>query len=975
MAYTNATFYIDLENGNDAARTALTAVAVANNGAGLVRCTKAGHNLVSGAVVDVPATYTGAWMLTVLDANTFDLIGSTYGSATAITVTPRGGSSKADAWKTYASGATSSRIAAGDTVRIMASPDPVLLGNATWTDLGKTIALASPAIANISHCAGSWTPSTNVTSTATQTTRKIGTHATSVAIAAGFTTGKAAYKALPEPATVVSRASNLLGPGSLTMIQNAHVYDASIAVALPFPVTFNGTSYTTVYVGSNGYLTFGAGSAVNSGINLLNPALPAILINAGDRSYQRVYTGSEDGNATFRIRYEGSNGAATPGFSTIFWEVTFSAASPTTLKLDIGDNVSAGTGLSGLSSGTGDLLGEFSSGTANIGYTFTFPLGTGYALDLSGHQQVSFWLWSSINLAAGAVSLRLCSDAAGDTTVNTVPLPEYTSTQNWHICTVDLAAALGTSIKSVALYCEVDTGAATLYLNNLIACKAKGSAGALTLSTVIGKERNLSWLPSTVYAAGAVRRPTQVNRTGYCYKVTAGGGGSSGATEPVWPMVEGLSVADGALTWTYEYVEDTWYGIQSIDGTTVALDNDIAATPIETRGYAGDTETVPTYIREVIVRPSAGSYSETSPQNVIQASGTATNELTYSGGWDRTNMSALTGETWTDGRNGQGGGISTSNRLGIVIRNLHNVRFTAPINIASSRAKVLYCSANNSGGVKAINSITEFIGLAMCNNYAQSMAASGSSKIRGRAWLVNSTRMGYSQIIGTAGNPADIVDLVLRNNDSSNYIGQTSVAAPSLRVTNLISANNTSPPVNIGLGGAVLVNARISEVVPINEEGATAVFAYLYSHKYGGVEGSHLITSYGGTILSATDQRHTASGISWKFRPTNVTRDSGRPLAMPIAKIACAAGVAVNVRIWARRDNVNIQGMLRIRGWQLKGVAGDREALCAPAINTWVQSDVLTFTPTETGVIEVEFLVWDGVGTTNNFWIDDLEIT
>lgn len=49
------------------------------------------------------------------------------------------GSSWANAWKTITSGATAARIAPGDTIRIAKSPDPTSIGNATWTNLSKTV--------------------------------------------------------------------------------------------------------------------------------------------------------------------------------------------------------------------------------------------------------------------------------------------------------------------------------------------------------------------------------------------------------------------------------------------------------------------------------------------------------------------------------------------------------------------------------------------------------------------------------------------------------------------------------------------------------------------------------------------------------------------------------------------------------------------------------------------------------------------
>jgi hypothetical protein len=64
---------------------------------------------------------------------------------------------------------------------------------------------------------------------------------------------------------------------------------------------------------------------------------------------------------------------------------------------------------------------------------------------------------------------------------------------------------------------------------------------AQTITPVIAAP---AWAGTTQYAAGAV-----VVEGGHAYRVTAGGGGSSGASEPTWPT-NGGTVSDGPLTWT-----------------------------------------------------------------------------------------------------------------------------------------------------------------------------------------------------------------------------------------------------------------------------------------------------------------------------------------------------------------------------------------------------------------------------------------
>lgn len=792
MAYTNATFYIDLEGGSDAARTALTSVTVANNGAGLVRCTKTAHGLVTGAVVDVTLNYAGAWLLTVIDANNFDLVGSTYSTATAVTVTPRGGSSKADAWKSITSGATAARIAAGDTIRIMASPDETLVGNATWTSLSKTITLAGAVTATISACESAWTASANVTATAVATGKE-GTNYANIAIASAFTTGKAAY---------------------------------------------------------------------------------------------------------------------------------------------------------------------FATGT----------------LDLSAYQKISFWVRCDTAVATSTLSLRLCTDTIGATSVHTVAIPAIQNTGVWTPLTVDLATNLNAAIASIALYCDLDPGTINLRLDNLIACKASSSADALSLTSLIGKVWNRVWVASTTYAVGDIRKPTQPNRNGFRYKVMAQTG-AAGSSEPTWPLELGVSVVDGGVTWQCEGLEDTWYGIQSISGTTVKLDNETNNAASNGRGYAGVTETVATYQRRAT--PMVLSTTQT-----VQNSGTAGNEITFSGGWNRTDMTTQTGETWMDGQNGSSLVVDTNGKNHLVLENLNAVRGMYGFrNAGGDATNTTYrnCHANNSAfhGVYCYYTTSPVKMVGCCANNNGSYGINWEDPMDASVWRVtasnNSNSGGALNDYGVhlSGNY-----FTAQNNGGAGL--EAGAAGDTINLGNFVTGNNVSggfAPPTFGAGQHYyFFNSLFAEAT---EFGNLAAFenGYIYSTKHDQTADNHLITTDGGTIISATDQRHTASGIAWKFRPTSTNRSIRYPLRLSVAKLACAANSAVNVQIWTRRDNTNINGTLKVAGGQIAGVPADVTVACAPSINSWTQSSTLSVTPTEAGVIEVIYEVYDGVGTANNFWIDDISVS
>lgn len=202
MAYSNAIFHLDHYNGSDTARTALTGCIASNPSGSVTRITKTGHGLVTGAVVTLSlftAWLNGAWKITVVNADSFDLDDAVW-QATADangTVTPFGGSSWADAWKTYNTGVTAARAKAGDKVKVCETPAPVSIGNATWTNGSEIVTLAAALTKTITNCENNWTAAANVTPTLITSPKKQGSYAVKLTIAAGFTTGKIAYYTLP----------------------------------------------------------------------------------------------------------------------------------------------------------------------------------------------------------------------------------------------------------------------------------------------------------------------------------------------------------------------------------------------------------------------------------------------------------------------------------------------------------------------------------------------------------------------------------------------------------------------------------------------------------------------------------------------------------------------------------------------------------------------------------------------------------
>jgi hypothetical protein len=127
-------------------------------------------------------------------------------------------------------------------------------------------------------------------------------------------------------------------------------------VNLPWNVNFLGTFYSQVFVGTNSYITFGAGSSAFSSLSGGNPAVPKIMIGAADNSGQRIWFGTVDTapNRRFIIRFEGTAATSgTLGSPNMTVEYQFYESTPNQLDFHIVLNARAGTGINGIFNATG----------------------------------------------------------------------------------------------------------------------------------------------------------------------------------------------------------------------------------------------------------------------------------------------------------------------------------------------------------------------------------------------------------------------------------------------------------------------------------------------------------------------------------------------------------------------------------------------------------------------------------------------
>lgn len=643
----------------------------------------------------------------------------------------------------------SSGLTGGDEVRIMASPDATSMGqDATFTIDSDTITLNTPVTENINTCEAAWTASANVTATAQSTTYREGSNAASLAIAAGFTTGKVAYAA-----------------------------------------------------------------------------------------------------------------------------------------------------------------------TAAANY--------------AAYQQVSFLIRASTAQAASRFTLSLCSDGVGAVPVNTVAIPALAA-NIWTSVTVDTAGALGASIASVALNALADPGTVTVFLDNIIACKASSAADSLTHRSLISKN------------------------TG---------------NEP-------------------------WMALDSINGTTLKLGGGYQTTASRagfTPYYRGATATQEIFKRECI---------NLAVTETLGASGTSQqNPLNIEGGYDRTSMSSQNSQTYLRAADPNNSVIASNTRSAFFLDRIHAVNVgstnqaaiqgsdgivlgevsaiasyygywhyqgAAWLGLSSSKREVIHCSIGFiiSGGTGSgpQESRLRFQRMWGCWPSFQSAAVSDqstSSPLEAKFLMLGADIQGFGYVFdGPSLKIGSFLRAIFRgcglNNISQSITDSTSPL-------DAIFDGCTIDP-------SVVLAVHSGSYLRFRNRGGDPTDHLTYLGQYVGSGGAGGSLDY---YKSNSSIRHTASDFSWELNAGSIG-NRYRCCRMPLVQVACDAGVARTVYAWVRRNHASLTFGISVIGGYVDGV-DDAWTDMTAAVNTWEQISI-TFTPTESGVVQVYAHAYNGSGVTRQGFIDDVTI-
>ncbi|MBS1994126.1 MAG: hypothetical protein JSS83_26630 [Cyanobacteria bacterium SZAS LIN-3] len=614
---------------------------------------------------------------------------------------------------------------------------------------------------------------------------------------------------------------------------------------------------------------------------------------------------------------------------------------------------------------TGSQSGKLSATSASniaIAAAFTTGVAAFFAtgtLNLSGYQQLSFWVKPNAAVASGVLRLDLCSDNAGATPVNQLILPALTSGQ-WNLVTIDLGANFGASILSIRLFAISDPGTVTLTFDDIIACKAASNAGCLTLNSLISSDG------ATWYGIKSINGTAVVLDTGGTSSAQTALGVWSGTTGSaalsiLAPLTKSASGTGGAA------ITDTFNNAAS--------------------GTAGSPITI------------SGGWDSTAmtTQSGLTAfdgvSATATVGLTV--GCDFVTLDHLVFARFNTPIN-----LNGSTKKGYTLSNFTITDCAGLFTLPSRAVTFSTCNILNSAGGISIPQSTNYNtdGAAYSLAFVKMIGnTSGDgivvpANVGSPAISIHDCTVKGSTTGNTNGFNIQSPCIFYNNTSNDNASGSTAVGflfqnANGIVAGNLQGRNNSGAQVQInnatveiyGLDTNFNLGTQVKFVS--GSEGQAVIYDWvqngtatkyslgnpatgetsgnaIFAHREGAVVANNSIYNDYGVVTTTGVVGQPGTGVGWKLSP-NANAFASSPLRLNVGKVPCPAGVATTVKFYAKCSAASgIGAQLRVVGGRYPGVGSPGTDVTAAVSGTaWTQYS-LTFTPTENCVVDVFFEAW-----------------
>lgn len=704
------------------------------------------------------------------------------------------------------------------------------------------------------------------------------------------------------------------------------------------------------------------------------------------------------------IRVMGSPAPTSLGINATWTNKSVTVTLASALNVLITNCDAAWTASANVTSTADTSIYRTSTGSAKhvIAAGFTTGLASyvalGGAQDYSAYQGITLWVYVAVKtLAASELSIRLCSDAAGVTTVDTLALPAITQTGQWIPVYIDKGSALGASIQSIALYGDADNGAITVYLDNISTVKAAG-ADALNLASLIGKNTASEYW----WALRSINGTALTIDSSPITAVATAGRGYYGTTEAVTTYKRETIKTDlvAANTTVVQAIQD-----DGTAGSLITFSGGWDRTAMTTQsletwfdGRSGFGVGVSTNLKDYLSIDKIHGvryYRAWLFDGPFCTIGTVYAAHCHLGLYFNApdNLTVTAAHVWgsylagVENTNGSVWDISLLRIVSCAAASVQSGWSISSVNISGHwDIDVLDCHNSNWYGLTTSTNIASYvhIGTLSTNDNGQAgiFFSTAAAFHRWRIDTLNANSNGFDgAAFGGLAGELHIGDLNAATNGRYGLVIPSSYQG-MLTVDSLVTTGNSTSGVNATQFGGITVikKSSMAEATKVSLGSSGYSNGRLSFHNYNGTADDHrtyLISGGTGsgnaTIFSETSVRHTASGIAWALSPKSTTYVTSLfPMVLSVAKIAVAASALVTVRMWGRRTNTGLTGFLRCRGGQIAGVSADVTDSMTAIADTWEELEI-TFTPSEKGVVEIEAVCYGG--STYTFYVDDLTVS
>ncbi len=565
-------------------------------------------------------------------------------------------------------------------------------------------------------------------------------------------------------------------------------------------------------------------------------------------------------------------------------------------------------------------LTAFTTGKAAY---YTLPA----SLDLSNYQELSFWMRPGGTIQSGVLRICLCSDATGDTIVDTFLFPYSTGTHpRAFTLPKDGGGNLGSNINSIAVYYDIDPGALIIYLNNILATKTND----LNLTCLISK----------------------------CGTATGGRAFGEG-----------------------------FFPIKYIDGTTVAIDNHITATESSRRFSNFVEETVESFIRYPYLSPMDETWGSIQNSGIEGALvyfkggyevGTnnqngctfISNQNSLTTGLFLNNKSYIHIENLSFTRCSIGISFAYMSRGQVV--DTHNLvgNYSYGIQFGNVTFSQIICIANSNCNA---NAGSHFSGCARIDvNYLSGYFCNNSSN--GGVLIEQCINMHFKDV-EVNGSNLNVVftnsyDILMKLNHTMGGASLIAWSGQLNRSTNIVLYDS-----HIGsdygftyINPFTMYDSTFIKMINVRTYNTSGVLRQIISQ---GILGHHAEATFndGGVARPGDD-------YYWAIKINSIIFTTSNPYKFKVAEFAYVANKLVTITGWVRNANPDIQKIRMVVPANL--FTGDSE-VTVTAVETgstiWEQL-TLTFTPTQAGVSELYFDFGSLSSATSMYaFIGSIEIT